>query len=343
MSDPGDSTRFSSVTSLETPPSLDHAFLFPLKASMVIVRSCDGGLEREKKSKISLYKTNLLGRRKSLSVSDIPKIGPKTTLSGVPENNLQQQVTAGQVGSHSPLNRPRVKNQVGSTGRLTPCKQGGSFGDLINSGEFKNIGSLWSVRSHSPITLSMVSVHSDSRPMSPLTRACSPFDPDDLEANNEYKNGHYSPAYSRTHRLNVDGLKDERQRTYPSKINRNLLSPNASPIIQKYLDPKVKIAVEAPCSLLHVSKQQSVPLNSSTPSIYEEMKELPPEILRRGSSRKLNMKERTLLLSFLIHRQQKLSTISSECYEVSKTVLFLKFNNYMIETYIIWKFFIIVF
>ena len=292
----------TSLTSLES-PKLEHAFLFPLRMSMVAVRSCEDGLSRNNATNEA--KTNLVGRRKSLSVSDIQKLDPKTSISAVPENNLRHQVAAGRIRSHSPLtgHHGGTSTTASSRGRLTPCNQGGSFGDLINSGEFKNNGSLWSVRSHSPITLSMVSIQSDQRQPSPLvgSRPPSLYDSDYFDdKSNKMKTENGNSFYKRRCFKNNIPNGDE----YPKECNLNgskYLSPCISP--SKVFDHNVTIAVEPPCTQIEISNQQSAPF------VYHENPDYNGQMLLypiRNSNKKLSMKERTQHLAFLIHRQQRL-------------------------------------
>lgn len=151
-----------STTSLEPHP-LEFALIYPLKTSLVSVRSCDHGLDDDRSSAYGLacgggsrrasrvgVPFNRADRRRSVSTPAISRLAPTSRLQsagGVPENRLLHQSSL-RARSCSPLGRPRT---TGSKGRLS---DGSSFGDLMNSGEFRTRGS--SIRCCSPIALSMV-------------------------------------------------------------------------------------------------------------------------------------------------------------------------------------------
>ena len=155
-----------SNSSLEPHP-LEFALIYPLKTSLLSMRSCDKGLDDDRRSNISTFDDGALGetsrrssrqnapfcrtdRRKSVSTPAISRLSPSHIQGsgGIPENRLMHQ-TSLRARSCSPLTRGRTIG--GSKGRLS---DGSSFGDLMNSGEFRTRGN--SIRCCSPIALSMV-------------------------------------------------------------------------------------------------------------------------------------------------------------------------------------------
>lgn len=158
-------SSYGSTSSLEG-HLLEYAFIHPLKASLLSMRSCDHGLDEERslddtafvrpnpgrRPSRPLNSFNRTDRRKSVSTPAISRLVPSSYLhspgNSIPENRLFHQ-TSLRARSCSPLGRPR--GTVGSKGRLS---DGSSFGDLMNSGDFRTRGS--SIRCCSPIALSMV-------------------------------------------------------------------------------------------------------------------------------------------------------------------------------------------
>ena len=98
-------------------------------------------------------------RRKSLSVSDLSCLNPSPQTqkslgfySGSKTNSANSMTASSIHGSRT-------------VGNLIPLSFGRSFGDHINSGEFINSSGQWSLRSHSPISLSMVNTSGRTSPL----------------------------------------------------------------------------------------------------------------------------------------------------------------------------------
>ena len=155
---------YLSSCSLEPHP-LEFALIPPLKASLISVRSYEnvlddnsrgsnrmasGGGSNRRMSRVGVT-FNRADRRKSVSTPAISRLTPNSRTihspGTIPENRLLHQSSL-RARSCSPLGRARTS---GSKGRLS---DGSSFGDLMNSGEFRTRGS--SIRCCSPIALSMV-------------------------------------------------------------------------------------------------------------------------------------------------------------------------------------------
>lgn len=110
----------------------------------------------------TFHKRSSRRRRKSLSVTDLARLNPSTetqkTLgcySYYHNTSKNSGSNSSSIGASSAPGTRRSK----AHGYLTPVSLGRSFGDHINSGEFQYSSSQWSLRSRSPISLSMVNQH----------------------------------------------------------------------------------------------------------------------------------------------------------------------------------------
>ncbi|MPC63749.1 hypothetical protein E2C01_057852 [Portunus trituberculatus] len=252
-------------------------------------------------------------RRKSLSVSDISSLslspGGRGARQRVPENDLGRQSKSAQSSQSSLLGGTGLKEAGGRS-------LGGSFGDLMNSGEFRPTGAGWSPRTCSPIALSMVSegAHRSEECLHALPPTIS-LDETDRSADARHRPD-TSPA-----RRNFEGESESCRRS----IELRSASPNShvdkrhdtrdapgTPVRAArrsalYMEHKVTIAVDGP------QPQDPPDPSPPAPPVHNQEDEEQEPVMRerrRGlhrGTKKMSMVERTQHLALLIHDQQQRS------------------------------------
>lgn len=255
------------------------------------------------------YKPGMSHRRKSLSVSDLVSLNPsfetQKTLGfySVSKNGSDLSVRA----SSTPGTRMGSELMY-----LIPDSLGRSFGDHINSGEFLSSSGQWSVRSKSPISLSMVN----------RRRRSSSFG---TFSNGDDRNIEEDDVYS----FCESGQENSPEREYPyielkeitNNISLNALMRNvrsASPVLEKnheetfqaqVFQNALRISLNNLCSsdspLKYCTTESLLPDGTITIKL--------PNKQQQQQHERLGMKERAQVLSSL------LSTIHrfSESYAVS--------------------------